>query len=676
MKKLITLLLVLTGMVSIASADVPNDYKVYFKPGGGWPSDGAHFALYMERENDGGSHWETFTAVANYDGYYEATYYTWYNKKMIIVRYDATKGDPSWSNFWNQSADLPAPSGNILYELSTFNNTGYSYAVGGTWVMAGNRHIAANYKSWKGTSSENSGNTMTGSGFSYTKTVSDRILKAGTYGFKFVNGDTWVGDPNNNGANFTLTVANDGVYDITYSFNELTHEGSADPVLDGSSVPVDYKYYIFDYNSDGQTYEDITAKGWWENEMTESDGKFYLTLNNVDLTNTTYGFRLVERVYKDGELQSDSNADWAWNYIGTEYGGNNGCRTITIGTAGKYDVTFSYDPVSANYDNTSSTPSIDASRGYYMIRCPYEGSWTVGNRMVRDNNTWTGLVADTHSGYFAIVDATDVDSDPVGDAYSSWTNNKVVRPKQKSSQYAVDFKQYAGETAFKSDDSGYDFVWQPTANNDANITMNYTPSTSSFTIDCARTATIGDAGYITYSNGEKFKVSGADNVYTISANNSSSVRMQGWDASTVFPAGTGVIIKGTTSATIQAVADDESAATLGTNYLVGSGNSPIDEVGTDAGKYIFSWDGSDANTVGFYRSKGGKLAAHKAYLNLGETPAHEFLSFDFGDDTTGISAKLMNNIVTDNTVYNLAGQRVAQPTKGLYIVNGKKVIMK
>ena len=28
------------------------------------------------------------------------------------------------------------------------------------------------------------------------------------------------------------------------------------------------------------------------------------------------------------------------------------------------------------------------------------------------------------------------------------------------------------------------------------------------------------------------------------------------------------------------------------------------------------------------------------------------------------------------SVYNLSGQRVAQPTKGLYIVNGRKVVMK
>ena len=33
-------------------------------------------------------------------------------------------------------------------------------------------------------------------------------------------------------------------------------------------------------------------------------------------------------------------------------------------------------------------------------------------------------------------------------------------------------------------------------------------------------------------------------------------------------------------------------------------------------------------------------------------------------------------MTNDKVVYNLAGQRVAQPTKGLYIVNGKKVIIK
>jgi hypothetical protein len=46
-------------------------------------------------------------------------------------------------------------------------------------------------------------------------------------------------------------------------------------------------------------------------------------------------------------------------------------------------------------------------------------------------------------------------------------------------------------------------------------------------------------------------------------------------------------------------------------------------------------------------------------------------------DATGIANVAKSQEQTANSQYfNLAGQRVAQPTKGLYIVNGKKVIVK
>ena len=53
--------------------------------------------------------------------------------------------------------------------------------------------------------------------------------------------------------------------------------------------------------------------------------------------------------------------------------------------------------------------------------------------------------------------------------------------------------------------------------------------------------------------------------------------------------------------------------------------------------------------------------------------ARDFLGFD--DDTTGIES-VEQSTKADNLYFNLAGQRVVQPTKGLYIVNGKKVIIK
>lgn len=52
------------------------------------------------------------------------------------------------------------------------------------------------------------------------------------------------------------------------------------------------------------------------------------------------------------------------------------------------------------------------------------------------------------------------------------------------------------------------------------------------------------------------------------------------------------------------------------------------------------------------------------------------LGIGFGGNTTGIAELKPSRKVEDNNFYNLNGQRVSQPKKGLYIVNGKKVVIK
>ena len=80
------------------------------------------------------------------------------------------------------------------------------------------------------------------------------------------------------------------------------------------------------------------------------------------------------------------------------------------------------------------------------------------------------------------------------------------------------------------------------------------------------------------------------------------------------------------------------------------------------------------DTVGFYKWNGTTLSKGKVYL---PTPAgaRDYLEFSF-DDTTSLTLVNSEKSTMNNEYYNLAGQRVAQPTKGLYIVNGKKVVMK
>ncbi len=67
------------------------------------------------------------------------------------------------------------------------------------------------------------------------------------------------------------------------------------------------------------------------------------------------------------------------------------------------------------------------------------------------------------------------------------------------------------------------------------------------------------------------------------------------------------------------------------------------------------------------------IAANKAYLAVpqGSAPA---MGFGFDDDTTGIQN--IERTISDNQYYTLDGRRVAQPTKGLYILNGKKIVVK
>jgi len=82
-------------------------------------------------------------------------------------------------------------------------------------------------------------------------------------------------------------------------------------------------------------------------------------------------------------------------------------------------------------------------------------------------------------------------------------------------------------------------------------------------------------------------------------------------------------------------------------------------------------------TVGFYKWDGAVLEAGNVYLPASAiaTGTPEFISILNGD-ATGISATLVNNGRVNSEIYNLQGQRVAQPGKGFYIVSGKKVVIR
>jgi hypothetical protein len=97
-------------------------------------------------------------------------------------------------------------------------------------------------------------------------------------------------------------------------------------------------------------------------------------------------------------------------------------------------------------------------------------------------------------------------------------------------------------------------------------------------------------------------------------------------------------------------------------------------------KTVIPADGLFINNEQFWYSNGNtNVKAFRCWFELGavlgkETQFGAPVYFSFDDGTTGI-----NNIqrtLDDGAYYNLSGQRVETPAKGLYIKNGKKVIVK
>jgi len=85
-----------------------------------------------------------------------------------------------------------------------------------------------------------------------------------------------------------------------------------------------------------------------------------------------------------------------------------------------------------------------------------------------------------------------------------------------------------------------------------------------------------------------------------------------------------------------------------------------------------------SGVVGFYKWNGGSLTSGKVYLpSSSVSNAREFLGFSFDEnEVTAINEAKSQQPTANGQYYDLQGRKVAKPTKGLYIVNGHKVIVK
>ena len=179
---------------------------------------------------------------------------------------------------------------------------------------------------------------------------------------------------------------------------------------------------------------------------------------------------------------------------------------------------------------------------------------------------------------------------------------------------------------------------------------------------------IGTSGYATFYSPVAVSVPAGLEAYYVSEKDDNVAKLA--LVGNVIPANTGVVLKGT--------AGETYTLTIGGNANAVSNLLEGTVADTYVAKNAYVLAQPENNTVGFYladknQNSGAAFLNNgfKAYLPAEAASSVRFISFDFGTETAIESVESVEN---NAVVYDLAGRRVQGAQKGIFIVNGKKVI--
>lgn len=183
------------------------------------------------------------------------------------------------------------------------------------------------------------------------------------------------------------------------------------------------------------------------------------------------------------------------------------------------------------------------------------------------------------------------------------------------------------------------------------------------------TVSVSEAGYATYATTNNIVVPKSNDVevMTVKVNDdNSTITLNKVEAGTVIPANTGILVKADQGNHDFVVTSDEGKE-LEHNSLVAA-----KEAVTSDGATFFALTKMDTK-VGFaVVNNGVKIPAGKAYLKVPAATAAKFFGLD--GEATGINS--VKTAKADGAYYTLEGVKTTKPVKGLYIHNGKKIVVK
>lgn len=186
--------------------------------------------------------------------------------------------------------------------------------------------------------------------------------------------------------------------------------------------------------------------------------------------------------------------------------------------------------------------------------------------------------------------------------------------------------------------------------------------------------TIGSTGYATlYYSNKNLKIPSGVTAYTCKTNDGKKT-IDTRSYTSVIPAGSAVVLKANPGTyTFQFAA---TGGTLAADNMLCGTDKVAAPVAPGDGEYTFYKLADGENGLRFYKVENGfKNGAHKAYLAVPASVAADSYSFELPD---GIEDITVNPALEGATVYTLSGVRMNtnKLPAGIYIVNGKKVVIK
>ena len=346
-------------------------------------------------------------------------------------------------------------------------------------------------------------------------------------------------------------------------------------------------------------------------------------------------------------------ASWAEQTIGTTtYVAGSKSYTLYVGNAVVEDA-FDF----TNYQKYGSTLPISTLTSSYVGNKGYV--FTAGNVSITTGGTgyvcYYNVKANDASSnnYFALYENANMTiSVPSGFVIT----RIVFTGKQNTNKMTFDSGAYA--TGAVSGSS----TWEGNAQSVTATRGTGNVNLYTITVTYKAAVTITDAGYATLYSDKALDFTGTGITAYVAAVDGDNVT---FNEITSAPAETGLLLKG--EANTYNIPVTASPASV-TSALEGT----LTETTVPAGTFVlFKKD----TKVGFFKTTAEEftVGANTAWLPADVNSSRNFIGFD--DETTGIEELKNSKTEELKSYYNLNGQRIANPSKGLYIVNGKKVII-